>query len=67
MMDDDLYMMANEADVITNAKLDILEAFTVILLKNKQHYLMLKRGASKSFAPGRWTGIGGRFETIAWA
>lgn len=39
-----------------------LAAFTMTLLCSGDHYLMLQRGNYKSFAPGRWTGIGGRVE-----
>lgn len=39
-----------------------LAAFTMILLRCDDHYLMLKRGQHKRFAPGRWTGIGGKVE-----
>lgn len=43
-------------------KPNLLEVYSVILLENAGHFLLLKRGASKSFAPGRWTGVGGRVE-----
>jgi 8-oxo-dGTP diphosphatase len=39
-----------------------LAAFTMVLLRCNQRYLMLQRSARKSFAPGKWTGIGGRVE-----
>jgi 8-oxo-dGTP diphosphatase len=39
-----------------------LAAFTMILLRCEDRYLMLKRSENKAFAPGRWTGIGGRVE-----
>lgn len=39
-----------------------LAAFTMTLLCCDDHYLMLRRGNHKAFAPGRWTGIGGRVE-----
>src|SRR5512142_615414 len=39
-----------------------INAFTVILLANQGQYLLLKRDASKRFAPNMWTGIGGRVE-----
>lgn len=37
--------------------------FTVILLHHEDRYLLLRRADTKRFAPGRWTGIGGRVET----
>jgi len=40
-----------------------LEVYSVILLENEGYFLLLKRAASKSFAPGRWTGVGGRVES----
>ena len=39
-----------------------LEAFTVILLRCADRYLLLQRSPAKSFAPGRWTGVGGHVE-----
>ncbi len=42
--------------------LHVLEAYTVILLKHADHYLLLQRSQSKSFAPNRWTGVGGHVE-----
>jgi 8-oxo-dGTP diphosphatase len=39
-----------------------LEVYSVILLENAGYFLLLKRAASKSFAPGRWTGVGERVE-----
>jgi 8-oxo-dGTP diphosphatase len=41
---------------------DQIAAFTMILLRWRDRYLMLQRGDHKHFAPGRWTGIGGRIE-----
>jgi 8-oxo-dGTP diphosphatase len=38
------------------------EAYSVILLEHGGRFLLLKRSASKAFAPNRWTGIGGRVE-----
>ena len=38
------------------------EAFSMILLAHDGRYLLLQRATSKRFAPGRWTGIGGRVE-----
>lgn len=43
-------------------KPDHFEAFTVIVLSHGQEYLLLRRSADKPFAPGLWTGIGGRVE-----
>ena len=43
-------------------KPNIFRAFSVILLKHEQHYLLLRRSETKHFAPGRWTGIGGGVE-----
>jgi 8-oxo-dGTP diphosphatase len=39
-----------------------LAAFSTILLRCDGRYLLLQRGKQKRFAPGRWTGIGGRVE-----
>lgn len=36
--------------------------FSVVLLKNRDEFLLLRRADSKSFAPGKWTGIGGKIE-----
>lgn len=41
---------------------DALAAYTMILLRHGERYLMLERAGSKRFAPGRWTGLGGRVE-----
>jgi 8-oxo-dGTP diphosphatase len=38
------------------------EAYSVILLENSGRFLLLKRSLAKTFAPNRWTGIGGRVE-----
>ncbi len=38
------------------------EAYSVVLLEHGGRFLLLKRSASKAFAPNRWTGIGGRVE-----
>jgi 8-oxo-dGTP diphosphatase len=40
-----------------------LAAFTMSLLRCGDRYLMLQRAEHKSFAPGRWTGIGGKVES----
>ncbi len=39
-----------------------IAVYTMTLLRCADRYLMLKRGEHKRFAPGRWTGIGGRVE-----
>ncbi|HET9016167.1 MAG TPA: NUDIX domain-containing protein [Thermomicrobiaceae bacterium] len=39
-----------------------LEAYSMVLLVCHDRYLLLRRAASKRFAPNRWTGIGGRVE-----
>lgn len=36
--------------------------FSMMLLSCDGRYLLLRRSASKRFAPGRWTGLGGRIE-----
>ena len=41
---------------------DGLAAYTVVLLAHGDRYLLLRRAADKTFAPGRWTGVGGRVE-----
>jgi 8-oxo-dGTP diphosphatase len=41
---------------------DSLEIYTVTFLKHADHYLLLQRNAAKTFAPRRWTGIGGHVE-----
>ena len=38
------------------------EAFTIILLRHGEEYLLLKRAPTKRIAPNRWTGVGGRVE-----
>ncbi len=42
--------------------MDSLAAYTVVLLAHRERYLLLRRAAGKAFAPGRWTGAGGRVE-----
>ncbi len=37
-------------------------AYSMILLTFKGRYLLLERAATKRFAPGQWTGLGGRVE-----
>lgn len=39
-----------------------LEAYSMILLRHGGRYLLLRRAGTKRFAPGRWTGLGGRVE-----
>ena len=39
-----------------------LEAFSMVLLGRADRYLLLRRAETKRFAPGRWTGVGGRIE-----
>jgi 8-oxo-dGTP diphosphatase len=39
-----------------------LAAFTMTLLRAGDRYLLLRRSDRKAFAPGRWTGVGGRVE-----
>jgi 8-oxo-dGTP diphosphatase len=39
-----------------------LAVFTMTLLRAGARYLLLRRAESKAFAPGRWTGVGGRVE-----
>jgi 8-oxo-dGTP diphosphatase len=42
--------------------IDAIEVYTVSLLTCEGRYLLLQRSAAKSFAPGRWTGLGGKVE-----
>ena len=39
-----------------------IAAYTMILLTCEGRYLLLKRSETKRFAPGKWTGLGGRIE-----
>ena len=39
-----------------------LEAYSMILLACRERYLLLRRAPGRRFAPGRWTGLGGRVE-----
>ena len=34
-------------------------AYTAVVLKHAERYLLLQRASTKRFAPNRWTGIGG--------
>ncbi|CCF84886.1 NUDIX domain-containing protein [Nitrolancea hollandica] len=43
-------------------KHNALEAYNMILLCHAGRYLLLRRAGTKRFAPGRWTGLGGRVE-----
>lgn len=40
-----------------------VEIFTMLLLRQGGRYLLLERASSKRFAPGLWTGLGGRLES----
>ncbi len=44
------------------AKPDEIGIYTVIVLEHAGRYLLLRRANCKRFAPGRWTGVGGRVE-----
>nr|HPL28990.1 NUDIX domain-containing protein [Anaerolineae bacterium] len=44
------------------AQPNTLAAYTVVMLQHDGRYLLLRRAESKRFAPGRWTGIGGKVE-----
>lgn len=48
-------------------KTDALEALTVSLLCHENRFLLLQRSPHKSFAPGRWTGLGGHVEDSEYA
>jgi len=54
-------------NILKGSKPNAISAYTVILLQHEQHYLLLQRAHSKAFAPGRWTGVGGRVEAHEWA
>ena len=41
---------------------DALEVYTVTLLRYGAEWLMLHRASTKTFAPLRWTGVGGHVE-----
>lgn len=47
---------------MSGEKANALAAFSMILLTCDGKYLMLRRADTKRFAPGRWTGLGGRVE-----
>jgi len=38
-------------------------AYTVVVLRHENQYLLLRRAETKRFAPGLWTGIGGLVES----
>jgi len=42
---------------------DDFQAYTVVLLAHAHEYLLLRSAKSKRFAPGLWTGVGGRVES----
>lgn len=44
-----------------------LEAYSMVLLCHGDRYLLLRRAETKRFAPGRWTGLGGRLEESEFA
>lgn len=44
------------------ARSNRLAAFTVVLLQHERRYLLLRRADTRRFAPGRWTGVGGKVE-----
>ncbi|HET7035621.1 MAG TPA: NUDIX domain-containing protein [Thermomicrobiaceae bacterium] len=39
-----------------------IAAFSMVLLTCRGRYLLLERAPGKRFAPGKWTGLGGRIE-----
>lgn len=39
-----------------------LNVYVTVFLFRKNRVLLLERGSGKRFAPGRWTGVGGRVE-----
>lgn len=41
---------------------DSIEIYTVTFLCNSERYLLLQRSPDKTFAPMRWTGLGGKVE-----
>jgi 8-oxo-dGTP diphosphatase len=43
-------------------KIDILEVYSVSVLRHKDQFLLLQRSPDKPFAPNRWTGLGGHVE-----
>ena len=53
--------MTTEASTEPHASQGIA-CFSMILLSCENRYLLLQRAESKRFAPGKWTGLGGRVE-----
>ena len=43
-------------------KPNTIEIFSVIIIHHQERYLLLQRAMTKRFAPGLWTGMGGRVE-----
>ena len=43
-------------------KPDAIESYSVILMECQGSFLFLKRSMDRRFAPGLWTGVGGRVE-----
>lgn len=41
---------------------DSLELYTVVFLQYDGRFLLLERARDKAYAPGMWTGVGGRIE-----
>ena len=44
-----------------------LKAYVTVFLMYEDQVLLLKRSNQKSFAPGNWTGVGGRVEGVEFA
>jgi 8-oxo-dGTP diphosphatase len=44
------------------SKPNAFAAYSLVLLRHGDRYLLLRRAETKRFAPGRWTGLGGRIE-----
>jgi 8-oxo-dGTP diphosphatase len=47
---------------VTPSRPNAVQAYTAVLLRHADRYLLLQRAATKRFAPGRWTGVGGLVE-----
>lgn len=43
-----------------------IQAFCTVFLFREDRVLLLKRSDKSRFAPGRWTGVGGRVEASEW-
>ena len=54
--------MVTGNDAADRARPPALEVYSMVLLAHGGRYLLLRRAASKRFAPGRSTGLGGRVE-----